>query len=233
MRIISALDPACRLLCLALATTAVFFASITTTVVIALGLFGLLLLEGYAPGRILRESSFLLVFIVFAGILECVEIRGGFTIMLSAPIETPLLGARLFAGYLGGRVYYATTSASQTRDAVTRIVRRVPGLSRSDLGLVFGLVLGFIPLIITEWKASLEAAVSRGLGRGSGLRGISRFTAAYLRRLILSAVAVPEALMARGWNVRRRVDPVRWKGRDYAAGALSAAMLMLAILRIV
>lgn len=233
MKPVSGIDPACRLFCLALTTTAVFFASLVTVLGLALGLFILLVIEGHSPGRILKESSFLLVFILFAGILECVDIREGVGLVFSFPIDTPILGARLFAGYLGGRLYYASTSVSQTRDAVTRIVRCIPFLSKSDIGLVFGLVLGFIPLIISEWKASIEAVRSRAFGRSSGVGGLGRFISAYLRRLILSAIAVPEALLARGWNVRRQVDHEIWKLRDYSALALSGGILILAILHIV
>jgi len=233
MRPVSSLDPACRLLCLALMTSAALFAPLAVALGIAFVEFALLALEGQRPSRIAREAAFLAIFIAFAGLLECVDLRAGLAIALSAPVETPLLGARLLAGYLGGRLYYASTSVSETRDAATRIARRLPGLSKADLGFAFSLILGFIPLILEEWKASLEAARSRAYGRSSGIRGAGLLVSAYLRRLMLRAVAAPEALVARGWNGERCVEATAWRSRDYAAALGCAALLVLLALRVV
>jgi energy-coupling factor transporter transmembrane protein EcfT len=230
---VSSLDPACRLLCLALISSSALFASLGAALCASIALIVLLALEGLRPARIAREAAFLLPFILFAGILECVDIGAGFSVSFSAPIETPLLGARLLAGYLGGRLYYASSSVSETRDAATRIVRRMPGLSRTDLGFAFSLVLGFVPLIVEEWKASIEAARSRAYGRSSGFRGAALLVAAYLRRLMLRAVAVPEALAARGWDGERGVEPVAWRTRDYLAAASCIALLAALALRVV
>lgn len=233
MKPVSSLDPACRLLCLALISSSALFASLGAALCASIALIVLLALEGMKPTRIAREAAFLLPFILFAGLLECVGVGTGFSLSLSAPIETPLLGARLLAGYLGGRLYYASTSVSETRDAATRIVRRLPGLSRTDLGFAFSLVLGFVPLIVEEWKASMEAARSRAYGRSSGFRGAALLVAAYLRRLMLRAVAVPEALAARGWDGERGVEPAAWRTRDYLAAASCLALLAILALRVV
>jgi len=233
MRPVSSLDPACRLLCLALLSSAALFASSWTALCLALALIGILTMEGQRPTKILRESAFLAIFILFAGVLECVDIVPGPKVELSAPVETQILGLRLLAGYLGGRLYYATTSVSQTRDAATRIARRLPGLSRFDLGFVFSLILGFIPLIIEEWKLSTEAAKARAYGRRSGMRASGLLIAAYLRRLMLRAVAAPEALAARGWDGHRRVEPALWGWAERVACGLCLAILILAALHIV
>ncbi len=233
MKPVSALDPACRLLCLALLSSAALLASPWVALFLALALFALLALEGQRPSRILRESAFLALFILFAGVLECVDIGSGPSLKFSAPVETPALGARLLAGYLGGRLYYATTGVPQTRDAATRIARRLPGLSRLDLGFAFSLILGFIPLIIDEWKLSLEAAKARAYGRHRGWSGAGLLVTAYLRRLMLRAIAVPEALVARGWSGERRVEPVRWGFAEAAASFACVGFLILSALRIV
>jgi energy-coupling factor transporter transmembrane protein EcfT len=223
----SSLDPACRLLCLALISSAALFAPLAAALTLAMALAALLALEGQTPLRILSEATFLLPFVAFAAILEAVVVGPGFSVSLSVPVDAALLGARLLAGYLGGRLYYASTSVSETRDAATRIARRLPGLSRADLGFAFSLIMGFVPLIIEEWKASLEAARSRAYGRSSGIRGAGLFVAAYLRRLMLRAVAVPEALIARGWTGERGIERSAWRARDYLAAMCCAALLVL------
>lgn len=233
MKPVSSLDPACRLLCLALLSSAALFAPLAIALAVSAALMALLALEGQGPGRIAREAAFLLPFILFAGALECVGIGAGLSLRLSAPVETPLLGARLLAGYLGGRLYYASTSISETRDAATRIARRLPGLAKADLGFAFSLVLNFVPLIIEEWRSSIEAAKARAYGRSSGIRGAGFVVSAYIRRLMLRAVAVPEALVARGWNGERAVERAAWKAKDFCAALGCAALLLILSLRIV
>lgn len=233
MRPVSSLDPTARLLCLALLSSAALFASIWTALGLALGLVLLLSLEGHSPLKVLRESAFLAIFIVFAGVLECVDIGPGFAISLAAPVETPILGARLLAGYLGGRLYYATTSVSQTRDAATRISRKLPGLSRFDIGFVFSLILGFIPLIIEEWTLSVHAAKARAYGARSRLRGSELLISAYLRRLMLRAVAAPESLAVRGWNGNRLIESLPWRRAEFIVCAACLCLATLAALHVV
>jgi energy-coupling factor transporter transmembrane protein EcfT len=233
MRGVSTLDPACRLLCLALLSSSALFAPLVAALALSGALVALLAIEGQGLARIARETAFLLPFILFALVLECVAVGPGFAISLSPPVETPLLGARLLAGYLGGRLYYASTSVSETRDAATRIARRLPGLAKTDIGFAFSLVLNFVPLIIEEWRFSVEAAKARAYGRSSGLRGAGFLVTAYLRRLMLRAVAVPEALMARGWTGDRGVERAGWRGRDYASALCCAGVLAAFALRLV
>jgi energy-coupling factor transporter transmembrane protein EcfT len=233
MKAVSSLDPACRLLCLALLSSSALFAPLGAALALSGVLVALLAMEGQGPARVARDTVFLLPFILFALLLECVGLGPGYSLTIAAPVETPLLGARLLAGYLGGRLYYASTSVSETRDAATRIARRLPGLAKADIGFAFSLVLNFVPLIIEEWKASIEAAKARAYGRSSGLRGAGFLVTAYIRRLMLRAVAVPEALVARGWTGERGVERRAWRLRDYGSALGCAVVLTVFALRVV
>jgi energy-coupling factor transporter transmembrane protein EcfT len=142
-------------------------------------------------------------------------------------------GVRLLAVFLAGRLFYASTTASEIRDAVTRIARYIPIVRRLDIGLCLSMVIGFIPFIFTEWQDSLEAARSRGMPRRPRLSRMSLFVTAFLRRLIVRAIALPEALVARGWTRERGLAPSRWRMRDSITSLVCGILAITAVLHIV
>jgi energy-coupling factor transporter transmembrane protein EcfT len=195
--------------------------------------FCLLLLSGLGPLRLLRDSGLVALFALFSAGLRFLGLPESMTAAREILALSAAYGARLLAAFLAGRLFYATTSPSELRDAATRITRRLPILGRWDLGLALSLILGFIPLIFDEWKASLEAARSRGMPQRPGLGRQALFVAAFLRRLMLRAVAVPEALSARGWTRSRGLSPLRWSWRDSLASIACAGLTLAAALRLV
>jgi energy-coupling factor transporter transmembrane protein EcfT len=144
-----------------------------------------------------------------------------------------IYGLKLLAAFLAGRLFYASTRMSELRDAATRIVRMIPFLRRFDIGLSLSLVLGNVPLIFEEWRDSLEAARSRGLSRRPVIALQARLLAAFLRRLMLRAIAIPQALAARGWSKDRHLTPASWKTRDRLAMLVCCAAFIGALLRLV
>ena len=70
--------------------------------------------------------------------------------------------ARLVAAFLTGRVFYASTTRSELREAATEAARLVPGEGKRRIGLGLSLILGFVPLIVDEWRSTVEAAKSQG-----------------------------------------------------------------------
>jgi energy-coupling factor transporter transmembrane protein EcfT len=227
----SSLDPACRLTCLALVSSASLFASAPFAAIIACGSVALLLIEGISLLRILRESTFILCFALLAGLLRTLGGEGADPAVLAA--GSAIYGLKLFAAFLAGRLFYASTRMSELRDAATRIVRHIPFLRRFDIGLSLALVLGNVPLIFEEWRDSVEAARSRGLSRRPGIAAQARFLAAFLRRLMLRAIALPQALVARGWSRDRCLTPSNWKLRDSLAMLVCCLAFIGAALRLV
>jgi energy-coupling factor transporter transmembrane protein EcfT len=227
----SSLDPACRLICLALVSSASLFASAPFAAIVACGAVALLSLEGVGLARVLRESIFLLGFALFTGLLRMLGGDGADPAALALGSAT--YGLKLFAAFLAGRLFYASTRMSELRDAATRIVRLIPFLRRFDIGLSLSLVLGNVPLIFEEWRDSLEAARSRGLSRRPGIAAQARFLAAFLRRLMLRAIAIPQALVARGWSRDRYLAPSIWRLRDSLAMLACCLAFIGAALRLV
>jgi energy-coupling factor transporter transmembrane protein EcfT len=230
---VSVLDPSARLLCLSLLSSASLFAGWPFSAFVCAASLALLLRSGIAPVSILKDAAFIAAFAAFTAALRLIGLPGALGMSLGILAEGGAYGARLLAAFLVGRLLYASTSISELRDAATRMTRRLPLLRRADLGLVLSMAIGFIPLIFEEWRSSLEASRSRGLARRPSLGKQALFVAAFLRRLMLRAVAVPEALTARGWTRERGIQPSQWKLRDSCALVACMALLLAAILRIV
>ncbi len=202
------------------------------TALFAIAFALLIIKEGIPASRLLRESVFLLWMGAFALAIQGLDFSDGFSMNREGLVTAMGYSARLLAAFWAGRLFYAVTSRVELRDAVTAAVRRLPGKARGDAGLALFLVLGFLPRIIEEWKASLEAAASRALPKRPGFSHVAALLSAFLRRLMLMSLDVPEALRARAWSGGRRVRPIRWKGRDYLVCAVAVLSTALSLLRV-
>ena len=241
--LVSSIDPSNRLICLSVLSSASLFSGAIYATSLSLAAILLLMQEGLRFSKILRESIFIAGFALFTIVIRYFDLPENFSLYFSMNEipkralkmieETGTYGARLLAAFLLGRLFYASTTASELRDATTRIVRRVPFIRRFDIGLILSLVILFIPLIFEEWKNSLEAARSRGMPRRPGISKQGIFLAAFLRRLMSRVILIPEALTARGWTRDRGITPSHLKTRDYVTMIICGGLAILSSLRIV
>jgi energy-coupling factor transporter transmembrane protein EcfT len=188
----------------------------------------LLIIEGLPLRTLLRDSCFVLGLALTGFLVEGLSLEGGLH-LASGPILASALrdGLRLAASFAAGRLFYATTRTSELREAAEDSCRFLPGAAGAEIALALLLVLSFIPLILGEWRASLLAARARGLPRRPSLGACSDFFAAFLRRLMLGSLALPEALAARGWtggDFKRRRRP--WGPLEYGSLLLVCAALL-------
>lgn len=233
LRAVASLDPSCRLLCLALLSSASLISGAVCPVLLSIGAIALLLIEGFRIPDLLRDACFIALFALFSAAIRFIGLPEAAGATWSAAGEAGLYGLRLAAAFFAGKLFYASTSASELRDAATRMTRRLPFARGLDLGLGLSMVISFIPLIFEEWRASLEAAKSRGMPRRPGLARQAQFVTAFLRRLMLRAVATPEALVARGWTHARGIRALSWRARDTIVSIASALVLIVAAVRLV
>ena len=241
--LVSSIDPSNRLICLAVLSSVSLFSGPAYASCLSLLALLLLLLEGMRFTKILRESVFIAGFVLFTAVLRYIglpenssqdfPLTGIPKRVLNLIQETGIYGARLLAAYLLGRLFYASTTSSELRDATTRIVRRIPFIRRLDFGLILSMVLLFIPLIFAEWGNSLEAARSRGMPRRPSIAKQGIFLAAFLRRLMTRAIYVPQALVTRGWTRDRGITPAHLKIQDYATMIVCGFLAILALFHIV
>lgn len=232
LRTASALCPGPRLLCLALISSALFFLAPAWVGVLGLGFLLFCLGEGVPPRMLLRESTYILWLGAMAVALECVSFSGGPFFDLANLAPAGIYTLRLGAAFFAGRLFYAATPGPELRRAALAVGRVLPRRLRSRAALATFLVLGIIPLVLSDWRASLEAARSRGYGRGKRPGASVDLLAAFLRRLMLDAIGLPEVLASRGWYGEARHSPSKedWGVLDLGAAAASLGILVAAIL---
>lgn len=219
LRPVSSLVPSFRLLALLLCSTAVFFMGWPSAFLLTALLAGLLILEGLSLCSLIKDAVFVLSLALATFLIEGLSLEGGLHLASGGLLASALRdGLRLAASFAAGRLFYATTRTSELREAAEDSFRFLPAKTGSAIALALLLVLSFIPLILEEWKASRLAARARGLSRRPGLRASSDFLAAFLRRLMLGSLALPEALAARGWTGGSSKRPRRmWRLYDYCS----------------
>jgi energy-coupling factor transporter transmembrane protein EcfT len=228
----SSLEPESRLISLALLSSAAILATWPFAATLALLSLGFLALEGVRPAKALKESAFVLAFALFAGVARLWG-QSSAAELGALAAESAVYALKLLAAFLLGRLFYASTRSPELRDACTRLTRHIPIIRRFDTGLALSLVIGYLPLIFSEWQSSLEAARSRGMPKRPSLGLQAAFLTAYIRRLMLNAVSLPEALIARGWTKDRGLSPLNLRKRDYLVLGLSLISLVGASLRLV
>jgi hypothetical protein len=143
---VAAIDPTCRLACLALLSSSALLASWILSACLAVAFFVLLVLSGLGIARILRETLFVAAFALATAALRAIGAIGATPDWAQASADAGIFGLRLLAAYWAGRLFYASTRPSEIRDASTRICRRLPILRRYDVGLAISLTLNYIPL---------------------------------------------------------------------------------------
>jgi energy-coupling factor transporter transmembrane protein EcfT len=229
----ASIDPTCRLACLALLSSSALMAPWFLSAGLAGAFLMLLAMSGLGLLAILRETLFIAAFALATAVLGAIGSIGATLEMTQIAKDAGTFCLRLLAAFWAGRLFYASTRPSEIRDAATRICRRLPILRSYDLGLAISLTLNYIPLIFEEWNDTSLAAHSRGLPRRPRAGQVIPMISSFLRRLMLKAVMVPEALYARGWDSSRGLSPMRWRVRDSMCLAGSFLFLLCCVLPLV
>jgi len=222
---VKSLAPSARLVAMFLLAGVLFATKPLALCIFLLGLVLLLAREGLGPGAFLAELRGLLFLVAFAFLIEGLGWEKGPRLLPEGLCIAALYSLRLVATFALGRLFYQTTPGSELREAAGLFGRLIPGRLGEDLALALALVLGFLPDIIGEWRLSLEAGQARGIHRGSGPALRLRVVEAFIRRLILDALSLPEILVARGWTGASSKYPQPWGTRGIAVVASSIVLL--------
>ena len=178
-----------------------------------------------SPFSALVAFRFPLVLLVAAPLLEGLTLGGPWF----SPEQAwpPALAAyRVVLILLVSTAYVRTTPVRETRAAIERLV---PGRVGRFLGLGTGLVLRFLPLVLSDLRRSREAARARLVERRPLHDRLRIVATAGLRRALARADALALALRARclAWNPTppalrfSRLDAVGWV---LAAGLVGFAL---------
>lgn len=146
--------------------------------------------------------------------------------------EGLLLAGRLLVVTLFGLLLTATTRPSQIRSAVEWYLRPVPFIPHRQAATMIGLLVRFIPVILTQATEQGEALRARAIdNRRNPLRRTVFLCMPLLRRTFVTADRLALAMEARCYGDRRTVQPWRMAARDWTALAIAGGLclLMLAV----
>ena len=220
---VRALAPSARLVLLLLLTGTVFSAATLVCVLLFFGVLFLLRREGLRLAAIGRELPGFALLCLLVIALEGISLEGGIHVISSGLALAGIYCLRLACAIILGRLFYHTTSSSELREAAGALWRILPGSLGEDLALGLSLILGFIPMIVDEWKLSLEAGRARGIEGSATLTLRLKVVEAFIRRLVLRALQLPEVLVARAWTGEKARPPRPWGARGWLTVLAAAA----------
>jgi energy-coupling factor transporter transmembrane protein EcfT len=145
---------------------------------------------------------------------------------------------RLALVFACAEAFFRSTSSEELAAAATGLARRFAprgeGRGAVDPGLYLSLAVGFIPRCFEAYRRSHEAAIVRGYGGPNGKRPRFRSSLALLESFmaasIRGALATSEALEARCYSPARSYPASRFRARDLALVAVSAALAACSLL---
>jgi energy-coupling factor transporter transmembrane protein EcfT len=143
-----------------------------------------------------------------------------------------LFAGRLLVIALFALVVTFTTRPSHIRSAVEWFLRPIPGIPHRQVATMIGLLVRFIPVILTQ-AAELDLALrARGIdNRRNPLRRITFLGMPLLRRTFVTADRLASAMEARCYGVHGTARQWQMTARDWSAlGFLGVFCFMLAVL---
>jgi len=200
----------------------------------ALGLLVLMRLPRVAGGALLSIA----LLTAFAALVRGILPGDGRLFDVTTLPASGLYALRLLTVYVYSRLFYATTHVSEIGDWMTAAIRMFHRLFRGkkrdprketgileDPGMLFSLVLRFLPQIFDTYQRIKEAGEVRGIRLSR--RNIRR-TFLMLEQLIVGSMVqawrTAVAMDARGYSPQRSLRLREFEVRDWALLAISAAL---------
>jgi energy-coupling factor transporter transmembrane protein EcfT len=163
---------------------------------------------GIRAARLIRDLKPLFVLMLFVVLARTLTGSGAVWLDLGwLRLSKPGLEAGLLAGWrllivaLLSSLLISTTRLSHMRSAIARIGRPLPFLPAARLATMFGLTLGFVPLILLEAGEVLEAQKARCVeSRRNPLLRVYSFVVVLLRKVFLRGDHLALAMEARCYS---------------------------------
>ncbi|MBO7674766.1 MAG: energy-coupling factor transporter transmembrane protein EcfT [Atopobiaceae bacterium] len=230
------LDPRAKVVAGLAVMVSVFF--IHTPAQLALGLVAMLgvVVLAHIPARKVVESIRPLVFVLLLlSLFNLFLVNTGEVLWTAGPLRITtdslraawLYSLRLVVGVIAAALIMLTTTPSRLTDAFDAMLAPLSrlGLPGHELAMVFSLMLRFIPTLVDEASAIMDAQTSRGgaLGEGSPIkrvRAVIPVLVALLASSLHHANDLSRALDARcyeGGAARSHWHPLRMRGADWLA----------------
>lgn len=220
------------LVCLSLACLPAGLAALGLALCAALGL---LALARCAPLRCLAAMKWYFV------LLGCVLVARTLTTPGDPLFDLPWLSAtrqgalagllaagRLLIVALLGLLVTCTTRPAEIRAAVEWLLRPIPFIPHRQAATMIGLLVRFIPVILTQSAEQQEALRARAIDNcRNPLRRITALAMPLLRRTCITADRLASAMEARCYGAERTIPTRPVTARDWSALLLVAAFSVL------
>ena len=191
-----------------------------------------------SAARLIRDLKPLLLLVAFVILVR--SITGSRPLLLDLGwlhisrgglAEGLFIGWRLLLVALFSSLLISTTRSSHIRSAVVRIARPVPFLSETRIATMFGLTLGFIPLILLEAGEITAAQKARCVeARRNPLYRIYALTVTLLRKTFKRGDNLATAMEARCYSDRAVLPSLEIRGTDWiklSFVVLTAALILI------
>jgi energy-coupling factor transporter transmembrane protein EcfT len=185
-------------------------------------------LSGIKGGELIRDGRFLLWMSLWVLPASCLEPGAVDWFRPEALPGALAYMGRLALIFIASEAFFKTTNLDRLGDAITGMTRRI-GL-KGDPGFYIGLAASFLPRLMAQAEAAMEAARARGLGRRLSLRAMRAVLGAIVTRAINGAFDRVYALEARAYDPGRTLKLCPFGPGDILALGLPAGALALVAL---
>ncbi len=171
--------------------------------------------------RELRYFALLILLVVLARTLTAAGeplIRfWGVALTRQGLIEGALAGWRLGLVVMLGLLFMAATRTWQVKSAVESLLKPVPFIPHKRIAAMMGLLLRFIPLILSTARDTADAQRARGIeNRRNPVFRLIKLAVPLLRKTFLDADRLATAMDARCYTESRSTQPLFARGGDWA-----------------
>lgn len=179
--------------------------------------------------RELRLYALLLLFVFLARAFstpgEPIVQIGPAAVTIQGATVGMLVCTRLLLTALAGIVLVATTRIADVRSAIVWYLSPVPGIPEKRIGTMVGLLVRFLPLVVSQARLTRDIQRARGVeNRKNPVARLRIFSIALLRRIFLRADRMALAMNARCYNEDAYLLPHSATPQDWLL--LAAAVLL-------
>lgn len=187
---------------------------------------------------LLREMRLFGGFLLFIWLVRALGTSGRELLALG-PVTLTIEGAgqgglicwRMVTVLVAGLLFIRTTRMAEVRAAAAWLLKPVPFLDGQQAATMLGLLVRFIPMILTQAAETRQAMQARGIdGRRNPVVRLTAIALPLLRHTFIKADDIAVAMAARGYSGATTPFGFTSRPRDWALLGVSAVLAAIQIL---